>query len=77
MDKLAIDHEFVTRRIVEFMKREVRNNGFEKVILGLSGGTDSSLVAYLAVKAFGRKNALRITPKMTIIPILSFRLKLR
>ena len=56
MDKLAIDHEFVTRRIVEFMKREVRNNGFEKVILGLSGGIDSSLVAYLAVKAFGRKN---------------------
>ena len=56
MNKLAIDHEYVSRRIIEFMRREVRNSGFEKVILGLSGGIDSSLVAFLAKEAFGKKN---------------------
>lgn len=56
MDKLAIDHEFVSRKIIEFMRMEVKNSGFNKVILGLSGGIDSSLVAFLAKEAFGKKN---------------------
>jgi len=34
----------------------VRKNGFEKVILGLSGGIDSSLVACLAVDTLGKEN---------------------
>jgi len=34
----------------------VRKNGFEKVVVGLSGGIDSSLVATIAVDALGREN---------------------
>jgi len=34
----------------------LKKNGFEKVVLGLSGGMDSSLVAALAVRAIGRDN---------------------
>lgn len=34
----------------------LRKNGFEKVVLGLSGGMDSSLVAALAVRALGKEN---------------------
>ena len=34
----------------------VRKNGFEKVVIGLSGGVDSSLVAALAVDALGKEN---------------------
>ena len=34
----------------------VRKNGFEKVLIGLSGGIDSSLVAALAVRALGGEN---------------------
>jgi NAD+ synthase (glutamine-hydrolysing) len=34
----------------------VRKNGFKGVVIGLSGGADSSLVASLAVDALGKKN---------------------
>jgi NAD+ synthase (glutamine-hydrolysing) len=34
----------------------VRKNGFTKVVLGLSGGMDSSLVAAIAVEALGAEN---------------------
>lgn len=38
----------------------VAKNGFSKVVLGLSGGIDSSLVAALAVDALGRDNVLGV-----------------
>jgi len=34
----------------------VRKNGFKRVVVGLSGGIDSSLVAAVAVEALGREN---------------------
>ena len=34
----------------------VRKNGFKRVVIGLSGGIDSSLVAAIAVQALGREN---------------------
>jgi NAD+ synthase (glutamine-hydrolysing) len=34
----------------------VRKNGFKRVVIGLSGGIDSSLVAAVAVEALGRDN---------------------
>lgn len=40
------------------LKEYVRKNGFEKVVLGLSGGIDSALVAALAVQALGAKNVV-------------------
>ncbi|HUT55729.1 MAG TPA: NAD+ synthase [bacterium] len=39
----------------------VTKNGFAKVVIGLSGGVDSSLVAALAVKALGRDNVIGVT----------------
>jgi NAD+ synthase (glutamine-hydrolysing) len=38
----------------------VRKNGFEKVVLGLSGGIDSSLVAAIAADALGAENVTGI-----------------
>jgi len=38
-----------------------RKNGFEKVLLGLSGGIDSSVVAAIAVAALGKENVIGIT----------------
>lgn len=39
----------------------VRKNGFKKVIIGLSGGIDSSLTACLAVDALGKENVIGVT----------------
>jgi NAD+ synthase (glutamine-hydrolysing) len=38
----------------------VLKNGFEKVVIGLSGGIDSSLVAAIAVDALGPKNVIGV-----------------
>ena len=60
-DPLAIDPELTGRWLVEFLKDEVtRRRGFTKVVLGLSGGVDSALVAYLAAQAFGPDNVVAV-----------------
>jgi NAD+ synthase len=55
---LAINPELVRKILVGFIQNEVRKVGFERVVLGLSGGVDSSLVATLAAQALGPKNVL-------------------
>jgi len=39
----------------------VRKNGFEKVVIGLSGGIDSSLVAAIATDAIGAENVIGVS----------------
>jgi NAD+ synthase (glutamine-hydrolysing) len=47
------DEEEVWNAIVVGLRDYVAKNGFEKVVIGLSGGIDSALVAALAVDALG------------------------
>jgi NAD+ synthase (glutamine-hydrolysing) len=39
----------------------VRKNGFDKAVIGLSGGIDSSLVATIAVDALGAENVIGVS----------------
>ena len=56
-DKVASVHDALVLGLRDY----VRKCGFHKVVLGLSGGIDSALVAYLAVTALGADNVLGIS----------------
>jgi len=43
------------------IKDYVRKNGFEKAVIGLSGGIDSALTAALAVEALGAQNVVGVS----------------
>jgi NAD+ synthase len=51
--ELAIDTDVARRVIGEFIRGQLRQAGFERALLGLSGGIDSALVAYLTAEAIG------------------------
>lgn len=60
-DPLHIDPELARRWLVSFLKDVVVvRRGFQKGIVGLSGGVDSSLTAFLAVEALGRENVIGV-----------------
>jgi len=60
-DPLAIDPDLARRWLVSFLKDEVvRRRGFPKGIVGISGGVDSSLTAFLAVEALGKENVIGV-----------------
>src|SRR3989338_3884041 len=50
----------VYNRIVKGIKAYFNKNNFNKSVIGLSGGIDSSLSAYLAAKAIGNNNLFGI-----------------
>ena len=60
-DPLHLDVELARRWLVSFLKDEVvARRGFTKGIVGLSGGVDSSLTAFLAAEALGRENVIGV-----------------
>jgi NAD+ synthase len=52
-EELAIDTDVARRVIGAFIRGQLKQAGFEKAVLGLSGGIDSALVAYLVAEAIG------------------------
>ncbi|MEO0206627.1 MAG: NAD+ synthase [candidate division WOR-3 bacterium] len=57
-----LDHiESVYNALVLGLRDYLRKCGFTKVVLGLSGGIDSALVACIAVDAIGKENVIAVT----------------
>ncbi len=54
---LEIDEALVEEWLVQFLRQEVaERRGFERAVVGMSGGVDSSLSAVLATRALGGEN---------------------
>lgn len=60
-DELAIDTDVARQVIGAFIRGQLRQAGFDKAVLGLSGGIDSALVAYLVAEAIGAERLLCVS----------------
>jgi NAD+ synthase len=58
MRELNLDDEIT--RIIVFIKGELAKVGYNKILVGLSGGIDSSVVAALCVKTIGKENVIGV-----------------
>jgi len=57
---LTLDPAATVRILEGFVRAEVERTGLKRVVLGLSGGIDSALAAYLAVGALGRSGVVGV-----------------
>ncbi|MDA1265483.1 MAG: NAD+ synthase [Planctomycetota bacterium] len=58
--ELDIDPALVADLLVRFLRAEAGKFGFERGVLGLSGGIDSAVSCALAARAFGPENVLAV-----------------
>lgn len=57
---LDIDEDLEAKRICSFIRETVNGAGSRGVVVGLSGGIDSSVVCALCVRAIGKKKVLGV-----------------
>ena len=62
------DYTKIQQDIEAFLKNAVLRNKADGVIFGLSGGIDSTVVAYLSAKIFGKKALALVMPDSTVSP---------
>lgn len=56
----AIDPARTVEVIANFIRSQMEQTGFHRLVIGLSGGVDSSAVAFLAARAIGAENLLAV-----------------
>jgi NAD+ synthase len=56
----AIEPAQAVEVIVAFIRSQMAQAGFERLVVGLSGGVDSAAVAFLAARAIGADNLLAV-----------------
>ena len=62
------DYAKIQQDIEVFLKNSVSQNKADGVIFGLSGGIDSTVIAYLATKKFGKRAMALVMPDSTVSP---------
>lgn len=60
LEALRLDSARACDRIVMFINEQLSQAGYRRVVLGLSGGIDSALVAALCAQAAGAENVLGV-----------------
>ena len=56
MEHLEINPEEVSEKLENFIRQKLGEAGFDRAVVGLSGGIDSTTTAYLAQRALGADN---------------------
>ena len=62
------DYEGISKKIEEFLTAQIKNSKSNGVILGLSGGIDSAVLAYLCKRGLKEKTLALIMPDTAITP---------
>jgi NAD+ synthase len=57
---LKLDGATVHRLLVDFIRDQTHNAGFMKGVVGVSGGVDSAVSAFLTAEALGKENTLAV-----------------
>ena len=55
---MKYNNSILKKLLTGFIKNETRKIGISKAVIGLSGGIDSAVTAYLAAEALGKENVL-------------------
>ncbi len=55
-----LDYNAIIEKIVNFIRKKIKNSKASGIVLGISGGIDSTTAASLAVKALGKEKVLGI-----------------